>query len=445
MCRGRDGPAGRRHPGRCASRDPSVASSSSAPSARPWPAPSSSPVAKVAPATQVGHYPSYYPDEIRIDVIDPAAAAKGLSDETLHAYVGAVPGLRGSGTRAREVGEVARIVSGPVLQSASARFASAEARCAAARGILAALAQEEGGRLRFSSLSGDALSRRLPAPSRTGSRRQGAPSAVAAPAAPVQGRRQGASSPRAVVRGAAGARGQRRGRHAGGGAGRRPARRARAYSSTAGPGRRGCKEGWFHAHRLLAPGLDAGERDGGRRGLRPSGPRRDPQPRGAHGPRAASGGRAHQWLAERMVVGYALKEEFFNEEYPEGVENIAYDCAERPQLRRLHPHREAQGLPLERQAAPGRARPCRGRLESGCRLHRRDGPADLVGHRRSGHDPVSVQRELDAQPRAVGSHQGGRPVRRHKVPADAMRPQAPATVLLQRVGDTGVRLRQGGL
>ena len=56
---------------------------------------SSLPAAKVAPAIQVGHYPSYYPDEIRIDVIDPAAAAKGLSDETLHAYVGAAPGFAG--------------------------------------------------------------------------------------------------------------------------------------------------------------------------------------------------------------------------------------------------------------------------------------------------------------------------------------------------------------
>src|SRR5262245_65648755 len=34
----------------------------------------------------VGHFPSYYPDEIRIQAIDPTAAAKGLSDETLHAY-----------------------------------------------------------------------------------------------------------------------------------------------------------------------------------------------------------------------------------------------------------------------------------------------------------------------------------------------------------------------
>jgi hypothetical protein len=43
----------------------------------------------------VGHYPSYYPDEIRIEAVDPVAAAKRLGDETLHAYVGAVPDFAG--------------------------------------------------------------------------------------------------------------------------------------------------------------------------------------------------------------------------------------------------------------------------------------------------------------------------------------------------------------
>ena len=43
----------------------------------------------------VGHYPSYYPDEIRIEAVDPAAAGKVLIDETLHAYVGAVPEFTG--------------------------------------------------------------------------------------------------------------------------------------------------------------------------------------------------------------------------------------------------------------------------------------------------------------------------------------------------------------
>ena len=43
----------------------------------------------------VGHFPSYYPHEIHIEAIEPAAAAKALSDETLHAYVGAAPDFAG--------------------------------------------------------------------------------------------------------------------------------------------------------------------------------------------------------------------------------------------------------------------------------------------------------------------------------------------------------------
>src|SRR5262245_50062743 len=44
---------------------------------------------------QVGHYPSYYPDEIRIDAIGPDAAARGLVEKTLHAYVGDSPHFAG--------------------------------------------------------------------------------------------------------------------------------------------------------------------------------------------------------------------------------------------------------------------------------------------------------------------------------------------------------------
>src|SRR5262245_57052554 len=43
----------------------------------------------------ISHYPSYYPDEIRIDTIDPAAAARSLGAGTLHAYVGAAPAFEG--------------------------------------------------------------------------------------------------------------------------------------------------------------------------------------------------------------------------------------------------------------------------------------------------------------------------------------------------------------
>ena len=91
----------------------------------------------------VGHFPSYYPDEIRIDAVDPATAGKGLVDETLHAYVGAVPIF--AGPVPEHVKSVRSLGSFLVLSfnTKSAPFASADSRCAAARGILAALSEEK--------------------------------------------------------------------------------------------------------------------------------------------------------------------------------------------------------------------------------------------------------------------------------------------------------------
>jgi hypothetical protein len=87
----------------------------------------------------LGHYPSYYPDEIRIDTIDPAAAARGLRDGTLHAYVGETPDF--GGRIPDHVEAVSSLESFLVLSldGAAPSFASQGRRCAAARGILAAL------------------------------------------------------------------------------------------------------------------------------------------------------------------------------------------------------------------------------------------------------------------------------------------------------------------
>ena len=91
----------------------------------------------------LGHYPSYYPDEIRIDVLDPAAAGRSLGDGTLHAYVGAAPAFEGPVPG--HVGPVTSLGSFLVLafNGAAPAFASAESRCAVARGILAALRDEQ--------------------------------------------------------------------------------------------------------------------------------------------------------------------------------------------------------------------------------------------------------------------------------------------------------------
>jgi hypothetical protein len=93
----------------------------------------------------VGHFPSYYPDEIRIDVVEPEAAASGLADATLHAYVGSLPKFTGPVPShvksAKSLGSFL-VLS---LDAGLKRFASADDRCAAARGFLAALSQETAG------------------------------------------------------------------------------------------------------------------------------------------------------------------------------------------------------------------------------------------------------------------------------------------------------------
>ena len=56
------------------------------------------------------------------------------------------------------------------------------------------------------------------------------------------------------------------------------------------------------------------------------------------------------------VAGYTVKREYFNAEFSAGIENIAYRRPRRLQLAHVPPHREAQGLSLERLAAARRRR-----------------------------------------------------------------------------------------
>jgi len=93
----------------------------------------------------VNHYPSFYPDEIRIEAMDPATASLGLKRKTLHAYVGGMPAFDG-----RVPGHVKPLRSlGSLLvlafDPASKVFASAARRCAAARGIRARLGERAPG------------------------------------------------------------------------------------------------------------------------------------------------------------------------------------------------------------------------------------------------------------------------------------------------------------
>jgi len=85
----------------------------------------------------IGHYPSYYPDEIRIATLDPAAAAKGLADKTLHAYVGGAPAFQGQS--ASHIKAATSLGSLLVLRFDKATGPESD-RCPAARAAMAAIA-----------------------------------------------------------------------------------------------------------------------------------------------------------------------------------------------------------------------------------------------------------------------------------------------------------------
>ena len=88
---------------------------------------------------EVTFYPSYYPHEIRIDTLRPAAAASRFENNTLHAYVGPFPG--GGERLPDHVKSVQSLGAFVVLgfNPDASTFVSAKSRCAAAGGILAAL------------------------------------------------------------------------------------------------------------------------------------------------------------------------------------------------------------------------------------------------------------------------------------------------------------------
>lgn len=88
----------------------------------------------LAPA-KAGHefpfYPSFYPQEITIEAVDPASAAARLEKGSLHAYVGGDPFE--AKPAPGNVGHVEFLGSYVVVTVNTGRFADKEARCAAAR------------------------------------------------------------------------------------------------------------------------------------------------------------------------------------------------------------------------------------------------------------------------------------------------------------------------
>jgi hypothetical protein len=432
MCRGHDGPTGKRiDPGRSASRSPVVHGVVKRAAGVALAAGLLLAGGHSGAGHSVGHYPSYYPDEIRIDVFDPAAAGEGLAEQSLHAYVGAVPSF--AGPVPGYVKSVTSLGSFLLLSfnTAAERFASADDRCTAARGILAALSHERAAGFVFhpypvTPYHADYLhhlDRIEAAKSAIGDALPSATSAQVAAKGPFA---------EAIVR-------ARWGAVADGADIALEVAPADDVLAAAGVQFDGwsrppwVKEGWFHAHRLLAPSLGAASR-------RAVDDTYEHLLRGDIRSLAEHTNLERQLVAsltrgcERLVVGYALKEEYFNEMYPAGVENVAYDS-----LGGLNSAVFIRSVKLKDY-------PWNGKLQLGVRERSEaawnpvGGFTDVMGRLiwSAVGDPAMIPFPFNASwmPNRVQSEvtkvegrSGG-----VRVPADALRPQ-PGSGALQRVGD----------
>ena len=378
---------------------------------------------------QIGHYPSFYPDEVSISTIDPAAAGKALAEETLHAYIGAPPTFAGAVPQHVKTVKSLGSILVLTLDAASPRLASADARCAVARGILAGLREAQSAGFIFhpypvTPYHADYL-HHLDRIEAAVTDLDGAV-AAARPEVGAKGRLA-----ETILQ-------ARWDRSVDGGDVALEAVPAEALASTelgfdgwSGPP--WSREGWYQAYRLLAPGLDAAEREALDRHYLPlmlgqtrSFAEHTDLERRLVGTLVGS--------CRRMVAGYVQKQEAFDDRYPEGVENIGYDALgglnapifirtvklkDYPWNGKLH-----LGVPNRAEAAWN---PIAGFSDATGRLiwSAIGDPAMIAFPSNASWMPNRVQSEVT---RVIGQSGGLR------VPADAVRPQ-PGSGTLQRVGD----------
>jgi hypothetical protein len=286
----------------------------------------------VAPAARSGHeipvYPSYYPHEIEIAVVEPQQAGDLIGKGKLHAYVGGVPAFAAAAPK-----DVASVPSLGTLVVVKLNPGSAVAKDqASACAVVGAIVRELAGK------GGDAIAHPYPVTPLNGdylhhvdlaeaAKVQFASAAASLPAGPAGGlkvRAEGALAQSLV-------RPEWRGEGMdwdaevqGVDAGQVVASEASIANGWMGP--RWLRSGWFQAYRLLgdtvadpearqrvetdAARLQSGDiADGAER----ANLERDLVRRLTAGCRGA-------------VAGYTLKREYFNASFSDGIENIAYDA-----------------------------------------------------------------------------------------------------------------------
>ena len=90
---------------------------------------------------EMSYYPSFYPQEIRLEVVDPATAARRLQAHSLHAYLGGMPDF--AGQVPAHVSAVSSLGSYLVLtfDGEAARLWPRAQRCSAAQAMLTTLSE----------------------------------------------------------------------------------------------------------------------------------------------------------------------------------------------------------------------------------------------------------------------------------------------------------------
>jgi hypothetical protein len=266
-------------------------------------------------------YPSYYPQEIRIQTLPPAAAVPLLKSAGLHAYVGADPFVGG---RAPADLKPVESLGGYVVMTfnpASPAAANRESRCAAARRIAKSLGQAPGlyvphpypvtpydmDYLEHFDLAQLAKQAYAAAPAGSGAAllvQAKGPLAERLVKTPARGGKWDATIEEIDVEGLLASHGLN-------------------LDGWLGPP--WLKEGWFHAHLLAAGAVsDAADRQAAEGLYRrlSSGAFDSPSARIELERRLVSRLAAG---CERVVLGYTVRREYFNAEFSQGVENIAWD------------------------------------------------------------------------------------------------------------------------
>lgn len=284
-------------------------------------------MAAIAVAVRAGHempvYPSYYPQEIRIEPMAPAVAAEALAKTRIQAYVGDLPPPAAGANAVRGVETLGAYLVVRV-NPASPAAKDKNGRCAVAARVVGGLAD------------GDADFRRHPYPVTPFHADYFHHADLAAAAAMRAGKPAGdAGALKLRADGELAARVL----------GTKPATAAGDWDATleeiplarllkphrldfngwSGPP--WLKDGWYHAWLLLGDNLDGAARDRARALLERL--KRDDQ---ASAEERINLERELVGLltgeCRRAVAGYAVRRQYYSAEYSNGVENIAYDSVD---------------------------------------------------------------------------------------------------------------------